>query len=135
MPKDNRQIVVDTYEAWNRGDIDAMASRYHPSIVLHDDPNMPDVESHRGIRAVVRRVREIMDALGESTYDLEEVVEGPGGRVASVARLHGPGRAGAPPFDSRTGQIAVLRDGMIVSIQVYLDPDRALQEVRGVEAG
>jgi ketosteroid isomerase-like protein len=55
--------------------------------------------------------------------------------VASVARLYGPGRAGGPPFETRTGQVVELRDGMIMSIQVYLDPDRALREVRDAEAG
>jgi ketosteroid isomerase-like protein len=133
VERDNAQIVADAYDAWNRGDIDAMVSRYHPSIVMHDDPEMPDVQSHRGIRAVVRRLREIMETLGESAYELEQIAEGPG-RVASVARLHGPGSPESPPFEGRIGQVAELRDGMIVSIQVYLDPQRALDEVGGAQA-
>ena len=86
MSEENIRIVRDGYEAFNRGDIEAIVATLDPGIEwwpASDEPIVEPYRGHDGYRALVGEIREYVPDL---QADVEEVfaVDGPGGHLPPI---------------------------------------------------
>lgn len=126
MPEESVELVRGVYDAFNRGDWDAVFSNAHPDI---------EVTFQRGLIAGTYRGR---DRLQEILTDQREAFDswvmevtdvfGSGEQVVAIVlsrvRPHGT----EAEMELRNGFVWTVRDGTLVSMVGYPDPDDALRE-------
>jgi uncharacterized protein len=127
MPGDNVAIVREGWDAWLRGDLDALASLWDPDIVwdtrhFHDWPE----SSYQGPEGVRRFLTEWLEVWGEYEIEVNEVRAAPDGRVVSLFTHHGKGRQSGVPMDLQMANITTLREGKVIRFDNYSDQHEAL---------
>lgn len=127
MSQENVEIVRRSYDAWNRGDLDALLALMHPNVRIDYTagvfPGMDDAyEGHEGARKYWR------DLLGPwRSLDIEvEKLEGSGNKVVTVFTFEGEGRDGIV-VRRRLGNVLTLTDGLVSRLDAYGDPSEALE--------
>jgi ketosteroid isomerase-like protein len=131
VSQENVEIVRATWEAWERGDMEAIFAFYDPAIVWdqtgYGAPGLADLyHGHDGVKQFFR------DWLApfESYYARPEEFIDAGEAVVVRLRQGGRGKHGGvevemPPYC----QVYRLRDGRVVRIEVYNDQGAALKSV------
>lgn len=106
------------YDAWNRGDEDALVVHCHPDVEFHTSGHYPDLpEVYRGIEGMRTFFRDFMALWEELTIEpcRYEMV---GERGLALWRFSGVGRGGVP-VEREHAHIAAGRDGLIVYLRSY----------------
>ena len=102
---------------------------WHPEIEYVEDPRLPGASSYTGRDVVVARWRSYMEVLGDEddiTTTVERVLDG-GERQVPLVRFRGHASASGIPYDHVWGYVVEVRDGRIVYVRAYYDPDEALE--------
>jgi uncharacterized protein len=126
MSQENVEIVRMAYDAFERGDLDAVSQLQAPTIEWQTSVEDPDAATHRGRAAVRRYIEGYMETFPRLRADLEECVEAGGDRVLATVRYTGRARASGMDMDWRQWLIYTIEDGMIVRSAEYFDRDQAL---------
>ncbi len=131
MSEENVNIVRQGYEAFNRGDIDAVMGIMDPNIEWQE----PDVEglpargTHLGPEAVANNV---FGSVGENWDDFqvppEEFLDA-GDRVVVLGRFQGRGKATGRTLDAPYAHVWTLHDGKAVHFRNYMDTASFLQSL------
>jgi ketosteroid isomerase-like protein len=124
MSRENVHLVQQAFEAFLRGDLDAVAAVLDPDATwTWIEPGPWDCHDAGDVLRVLRR-RRTEDMVG----DLREIVDA-GDHV--VLRLeHGdPETYGADPGETAVTLVATVRDGRIVHLQDYRSRAQALHAV------
>jgi ketosteroid isomerase-like protein len=91
MSQENVERVVAGYEAFNRGDLDAVAEGLSPDFELRMPPIVPDPETYRGPDGM-RQLHETWGAgFDDFHVEIEEVIDA-GDKVLVMAAVCGTGR-------------------------------------------
>jgi ketosteroid isomerase-like protein len=131
MSQENVEVVRASWEAWSRGDIDALFDFYDPAIewdMTHSlVPDMGVYHGHEGVREFFREWW-AFDVEPEEFIDADESVivrarHGGRGRASTVGGVEIPAYYSEMP---RFWQVYRLRGGRAVRVEVYLDEDEAL---------
>jgi ketosteroid isomerase-like protein len=127
MSGENIALVEQLFEAFNRGDVDAVLTAFDEDCELYEPPEMPDTPTegyrgHDGIRAWMRNLRETGGIEFEPTGFTTN-------GALTLADLVGRGRgqASGAPIEWRTSVVADVRDRKIRRLRAYLDRSEALQ--------
>ena len=131
MSEENVNILRHGYEAFNRGDIDAVTSIMDPNIEWQepDVEGMPGRGTHHGPEAVVNNV---FGPAVESLDDFQAVAEeflDAGERVIVLGRFQGRGKESGRTLDAPFAHVWTLRDGKIVHYRNYPDTANFLQTI------
>ncbi len=116
-------IVRQGYDAFNRGDIDAVMGFLDPEIEWQepDVEGMPSRGTHNGAEAVANNVFaaavENWDGFGATP---EEFLDA-GDRVVVLGRFRGRGKASGGTLDAPFAHVWTLRDGKAVQHRNYAD--------------
>jgi ketosteroid isomerase-like protein len=123
MPE-NEEIVRRVYDALNRGDWEAVFRDVHPEFEL---------TTQRGPNAGVRRGREATQGFGEDYIEaFDDVSIEPerfyedGDQVLAVVKRRGKPKGGSVDIVVRNGHLFTIRDGKILSMKSFPDPEDAL---------
>ncbi|HYU59690.1 MAG TPA: nuclear transport factor 2 family protein [Solirubrobacterales bacterium] len=81
--------------------------------------------AYHGIDGFFEAWREWVDAYETYTIEIEEVIEGPDGRVLNLARQRGTTRTGGVEVEEEAGAVWTIRDGRVVKVEFHLDRDMA----------
>jgi ketosteroid isomerase-like protein len=125
---DNLALVESTFDAWNRGDIDAFAAHAAEDVAWLEVSGRP--EGAPTERLGRDRMRKSLESLFDAweSYHLEvERIEEVGDRVVAVVREVARGRSSGLEVDGRWGYLVTVEDGLIVRIEAYRDAGQALQ--------
>ena len=131
MSEENVNIVRQGYEAFNRGDIDAVMGIMDPNIEWQepDVEGLPDRGTHLGREAVANNV---FGSVGENWDDFqvqpEEFLDA-GDRVVVLGRFQGRGKATGRTLDAPYAHVWTLRDGKAVHFRNYTDTANFLQSL------
>jgi uncharacterized protein (TIGR02246 family) len=128
VPKENLELVQSAFEAWNRGDLDGFAEHAAEDVAWVEVTGRPDaLASERRGRAQMREgLGALFDAFESYHLDLRELHD-LGDRVVAIVREVARGRASGVEIDGRWGYVISVRDGEMVRIEAYRDPDLALE--------
>ena len=131
MSQENVELVRRSWEAWERGDMEAIFAFYDPEIVSDQTPYWEGelatlYRGHDGIRQLFRDWLETF----ESFYAQAEDFIDAGDAVVARCRQGGRGKqSGAEVLTPPFWLVYRLRDGRAVRIEAYTDQDEALHAV------
>jgi ketosteroid isomerase-like protein len=130
MSQENVEVVREVAEIWNSAGWQGVADRglLHPKIEYHDDRRWPEARSAVGTGELVQRFDEVLEVLGEgSQVEVEQLLDAAEDQVVLIFRFRGVARASGIHHDYRWGYVCRVRDGQIVYMQAYLEPEKALE--------
>jgi ketosteroid isomerase-like protein len=120
------RAVLETLdiEAWSRGDVDV--SILDPEVTF-EDTTLPDHvgEAYRGPEGIVRATARWMEPFERLTMELERIV-GTGDRLVSIHRVQSKALHTGIEFEAPVAYIWTFRDGKVVHLRSFRDPDEAL---------
>jgi ketosteroid isomerase-like protein len=91
MSRENVGKVLRTYEALNRGDLDAAVQGLPPDFELLLPAILPDFEAHRGAEKLKHVWQTWRDTFDDFTFEIEEVIDA-GDNVVVMAAVRGRGK-------------------------------------------
>jgi ketosteroid isomerase-like protein len=117
------------YDAFARGDIEALTDRYlDPNIEWRTTEDVPFHGTYRGMHEFLRGMSEWTDAFDEITTEVEELVDA-GERAVVLHRMRGRGRDSGVEVDLALWQVVAVRDGRLVSMHDYTSREAAMEAV------
>jgi ketosteroid isomerase-like protein len=123
--QDNIQLVRDVFHRWNTSgspppdDLIALDFELHsPLAEGHGGPYV----GPGGVRAWIA---DLNDAYGSFRFELEELDEGPPGRVLALGRIAVEGRGPAAGLEQPAAWLIDVRDGRLARMQLFADQDEA----------
>jgi ketosteroid isomerase-like protein len=104
---------------------------WHDAITYEEDPRWPGAGTYEGKEAVAEVFEAYMEVF-EGELKLERLVEA-GDRAVALVRFALVSSGGDVPTDHVWGYVCRARDGKLVYLRAYWDPDEALAAV-GVDS-
>ncbi len=128
ISRENGAIVRSVYAAYSGL---AQGGEVASYVAAHFDPDCeyrPVEESStiRGHDALIRWIERWLEAWDDAWDEIDEIIEA-GKMVVAAIRVHGRGRKSGMVISQRLFDVFELRDGRVLRIGEYLDPDRALE--------
>lgn len=128
MSQKNVELVALTYDAWNRGDMDAMLATFRADFEFVTSGMFPDLDpvyaGHDGFRKFWHDFSETWDSILISVHELREC----GDVVLAFITFEAQGRDGLK-VGRQQGGIFGFRDGLIVRVENHGDWTAALKAV------
>ena len=128
MSQKNVELVRASWEAAERGELEAGFAFYDPAIEIVDH-DLPDAaESYRGFDGF-RRWRDDWEASWASwSWEPDEFIDA-GDRVVAVLRVHATGRLSGVDVERIDGAVWTLRYGKCIRFDYYGSKAEALEAV------
>jgi ketosteroid isomerase-like protein len=124
---DQVDMVLQGYEAFNAGDIDASLVILDPEIVWHTyivpGPGGGTYHGHDGVRELWTDAQRIFGGFKNVPEKLFES----GDRVVAFVRVEGVGAKSGIAVQARIAHVHTFRDGKVVRVDSFEDPDEALR--------
>ncbi len=127
------QTIQALLEAWRRGEVDlALLDLLDPE-VTYEDYDLPDHAGvvYSGHEGVLRAMETWSEPYEEMTNELQRIV-GSGDCLVAIHRFRARARYTGIEFDQPSAYVYTFRDGKIIRIQGFWDPQEAL-EAAGLE--
>ena len=125
MSQDNVEKVRSVYEALNRNDWDAVFRDAHEDFELTTQLG-PDPGTRRGRERVMEFLVDYLSAFDAFIWEPEQFFEG-GDRVVAFVTTRALPRGGSVDLVVRNGWWWTIRDGVILSLKSFPEPERALE--------
>lgn len=127
MSEDYRDIIKRGYDAYSRGDLDALAEFFDPRVELRPPASSIDPEPRFGFEGI--RHYMTPDMFEDQTAEPLEMIEH-GNRILVVARVRARGRGSGVELDDTAYHLWTLEAGRVVRFEVMLDRDEAMARLR-----
>jgi ketosteroid isomerase-like protein len=125
MSEENVEIVRRTYEAFDRGDLEAILDDVHPDVVSWAHPRGGEGR-YEGREGVLRFIADWIESFEEFSLVAEEFRDA-GDKVLVRTLQRGRGRGSGVPVEEHFWLVHHLRDGKIDRIDLYGDETQALE--------
>jgi ketosteroid isomerase-like protein len=128
MSQENVEVVRRGYDAWNRGDLDALLQTFDPNVELHLPEGGLNVGTRRGHEAI----RQLLEGFLEVWDDLRIEPErffAMGDQIVVFVRIRGRGKGSGVETETRPAHIGTVRAGKVVRVVIYPERARALEAV------
>jgi uncharacterized protein len=129
MSEENVEAFRASLEAYNRRDIEAFLAAFDPTVEIHPltlamfGREGTVYRGHEGIRQFLRDVDEVLPGIKVEPLEFRDLGE----RVVATGRLHARGRASGAEVESPIGWLVEFRDGRVIRMTDFLDPNKALE--------
>jgi uncharacterized protein len=123
----NAELVRRGYEAFNRGDIDAVLELFDPDVelgVLEDSPIAESFHGHDGFRKMIAENNDMFDQYRSRP---EEILEPSEDKIVVVVRSAARGRLSGAEVEGRVVHVWTIRDRKVVRMQVFNSREEALR--------
>ena len=124
----NLDVVRAGFAAYNAGDVDGLLAVCDPDVELVPLPSLLTGEPYRGHQGVRDYLSAISDDWSQRAVELDRLVE-VGDEVVLRGRFQARGRSSGVEVDAPAAWVVSLRDGKVVRLRVYTDPQEALEAV------
>src|SRR3954451_6595376 len=127
MSRGNIDVVRESVDAVNRGDIDqvlaftAADAELHSAIIGGAEGNV--YRGHNGFRKWFAESTAIFEQLDTELTEFRTVDD----RVVAFGRIYARGRESGLELDSETGWVFTVRDGKVVKAEGFLSRTEALE--------
>ena len=128
------QTIQALLEAWRRGEVDPAFLALLDPEVTYEDYNLPDHvgEVYSGPEGMLEAVETWSEPYEEMTNELQRIV-GSGDCLVAIHRFRARARYTGIEFDQPSAYVYRFRDGKIIRIQGFWDPEEALAAAGLVE--
>ena len=127
MSQENVEIVRAIYEAINRGDWDAAFRDADPDFELVTERG-PNAGTHQGRPTVQAFLQDYRAAFDTWVLEPEQFLEA-GDQVVAIVKPRVRPKGTSAEFAVRNGHIWTIRDGVVVSMHSFPEPEKALEAV------
>lgn len=114
------------FEAFNRGDMDAVVKILHPEVEVHASGDVGEAGTYHGRDGFLHWNRVWMDAWEEFSVELEEIEELDDRNVLVHVHQTGRGRGSGVEVSQRIVYLFTVRDGLAARVHLYADRDSAV---------
>lgn len=121
----NVAFVRSFSDAFNRGDIDAMAEKLDADFELYEWPTAPGARSFRGREGAREAIESWFEVWEWMRIEIEDLVD-LGDRVLVTQRQRAKGRESAVEVEIRSFNVFMFRDGKLVRLELFTERDPAL---------
>lgn len=128
MPSDT-EVVCSSYEAVNRGDIEAAMEALAEDAEWYESGALPEPDVHRGREAIGSFLGEFLAQWESFDQEIIETREA-GDKVAVVIHTTATGRLSNLELDARYAHVWTMRDGKGVRVDAYYQPEEALAAIQ-----
>jgi ketosteroid isomerase-like protein len=122
--QDNIHFVRDVFHRWNASGSPPPDDLIAPDFELHS-PLADEKGPYVGPGGVSAWVADLNDAYGSFRFELEELDEGPPGRILALGRIEVEGRGPAAGLEQPAAWLIDVRDGRLARMQLFADQDAA----------
>jgi uncharacterized protein len=130
MSQENVEFLVDYFQRFADGDLDAIAEVWDPDINWRAaEGEIDDVGELHGPEAVRRHAQDWFDMFDDLAVVAEEVIDAGDDRVVAVQRMTGRAKVSGVETEIRFSVVYTLRDGKIVRGREYMTKEQALAAV------
>ena len=127
MSEENVEVVRRTYEAFNRGGLDAVTDLAHPDIEFVPPPIWPDSPTLRGIDAIQEMARQWIETFDDFQIAPERFIEAGQDQVLVFVRDRGRVKGSGAEIDNRFIHVWTIREGKIAKWESFTDEAAALE--------
>ncbi len=127
MSQENVELVREAYEAWQAGDLDGFLASMDDDVITRRLAPLPDPGTWRGSDGMLAVIADWADMFDEWTITGAEFIDA-GDQV--VARMAQEGRikgSGGNPVPGTFWFVFGVRDGKVVTMDMYADKAQALE--------
>ena len=128
MSRENLDVVRAMYDAFNRGDTDAILELADPAVSVEDHAVI-DGATYEGRDGVLSFLAFQAEAFKAQSAELEELIEA-GGEIVAVIRLRGEGPLSRIPLEGRFSHVWQVDGGMARRLRVYATKQEAMEAAR-----
>jgi len=124
-----RRLVRTSWEAFNRGDLEAAFLPYHSDCQSTFAPEMTTVGLESGTHSLDERIgfqQRVIDEWDEFQFEPSELIEF-GDRLVSIGCMRLIGRSSGVPVDTEWVAILTTFDGPVVQEQIFLNHAEGLE--------
>jgi uncharacterized protein len=125
MSEENVEVVRRFYEALNQGDWDEAFRDTHPDVEVTLQRG-PGAGTHRGREEIQGFIEDYIAAFDSMIVEPEEFIEN-GDQVLVLLTRRARPKRGSGEMVVRNGHIWTIRDGTILSMKSFPDPEKALE--------
>jgi ketosteroid isomerase-like protein len=127
MSQENVEVVRRFYVALNQGDWDAVFrdTDLEVEVTLQRGPG---AGTHRGREAIQGFIEDYIAAFDNMVFEPEELLEN-GDQVLVLLTRRARPKGGSGEMVVRNGHLWTVREGTILSMKSFPDPDKALEAV------
>jgi uncharacterized protein len=125
MSPEDLAAVKSAYEAFGRGDMDALEKLLHPDIEWRTTPEVPFLGTYKGLEEFQRGMNEWTESFDDLTTEVEEMIDA-GEHALVFHRMHGRGRDSGAEVDLAIWQVVSVRDGKLARMHDFMDRAEAL---------
>ena len=125
MSQENVEIGRRAYEAWNAGDMNALAELFDPDVITRAIEGWPEPGPYVGREAVMRWLAQLRETWDADAVELTSDFIAAGDRVAARVIWHGAGRG--PDANMGMTVVQTVRDGRIFYVEYFWDHAKALE--------
>ena len=122
------------FEAFNRGDGDAVLALLHPDVEVHSSGSVGERGTYRGHDGYRQWVGVWLEAWEEFRIDLDRIEPIDDSNVLVHVTQHGRGRGSGLEVTQTVTYLFTERDGLATRLHIYADRDEAIAAT-GLEAG
>jgi uncharacterized protein len=127
MSLENVEVMRRAYEAWNRGDMTALAEAFDPEVEVRPALSAFMTSTiYRGHDGVAAWYAETHEPWADLSAVPRRFIEA-GDQLVVVLGLHARVSGGRVDVDAEIAHVVTIRDGRIVRLDGYEDPAAALE--------
>ena len=127
MSQENVEIVRRGYDAYNRGDVDAVAASFASDSEYIPTGALPGGRgSYQGPEGYKRFISWFRDEFEDAHVDVNELIDA-GERVLASVTLRGRGRQSGAATSWDVWQLFTIRNGSVVRAEAFTDRAQALE--------
>jgi uncharacterized protein len=125
MSQENVEVVRRGYEAYARGDLDAMLEDIHPEMTTYRAD--PDGATFRGREGLLEAIAEWVEDFAEFTFTPEEFLDANDHQV--IVRVHQTaiGKQSGASIEGRFWFVHTLKDANVTRLDMLMSEEQALE--------
>jgi ketosteroid isomerase-like protein len=122
------EIVRRSWEAFNRGDLNAFLADVADDAEFEEDPRFPEAGVYRGHKEISGYIRAFQEQIVGHHFEAEQLRD-LGDRVLALMRESARGASSGLAVHQRPAFLYTFRGNRIARVRAYLDPAEALDAV------
>lgn len=129
MASSDTEFIKQGYEAWNRGDVEAVLEFLDPQIEWRGYTHIPESGTLQGREEVKAWLERFLDAWEQLEIEVDELITA-GEQVVALVRFRGSGKGSGVPVEGGTdAHVWTVSDGRAVAVALYQGTREALESV------
>ncbi len=127
MSQENVELVELGFDAFQRGDVEAMREGSHADVVIVQPPEVPDAKSYEGHAGIAAAFEDWPSQWEDFRFELLEVIDVSDTTLVAVTRQRGRGAHSGIEMDITVAFVNTMRDGKLARMEMFFNRAQALE--------